>query len=128
MWQTRALNVASSGAATSRACCDPPAMIVSVPCSAAAAPPEMPASTNSTSRSHRAAWIFTDRARRGGAEVDHDLPRARALEQPAIAEHDRLDGGGVGQREEDDVGLGGERRDRIGAATPDAETCAELRS
>ncbi len=34
-------------------------MIVSVPASAAAAPPEIPASTNATSRSASAAWIRT---------------------------------------------------------------------
>ncbi len=54
-------------------------MIVSVPCSAAAAPPEMPASTNSTPRSARAAWIFTVELGAAVLRSIDDLALARAL-------------------------------------------------
>src|SRR5581483_65134 len=41
--------------------------------------------------------------RRGRAQVDDDLPRPRAREHPALAEHDRLDDGSVRKGEENDV-------------------------
>ena len=78
-------------------------MIVSVPFSAAAAPPEMPASRNSTPAVCRRRVERDGRGRRGRAQVDDDLAGAAVREQAAVAEHDRLDDAAVGQREQHDV-------------------------
>ena len=59
-------------------------MIVSVPASAAAAPPEMPASTSSTPLLCQATVELDGRARRRRAQVDDDLPGASAR-QDALA-------------------------------------------
>src|SRR5213078_916084 len=65
------------------------------------------------------------RARRGGAQVDDDLPGAGTLEDSAGAEDDSLDNGAVREREKDDVRVGDELRDRGGGLDAGA---LELRS
>ena len=63
------------------------------------------------------------RLRRRGAEVDDHLARAQLLDQPAAAQHHLLDDRAVGQREQHQVGRGGDgrrRRGRLGAAAADA--------
>ena len=87
----------------------PPTMMVRVPFSAAAAPPEMPASRNAAPRSARAACSLM--LELGAAVLRSTMTcPAAAIPHASRAEHDRLDDRAVGQRHEHAVAAG----DRFG--------------
>ena len=112
MCEMRALNVSMTGVARASASREPPAMIVSVPCLGRRRAARDAGVDERDARSASAAQILTRRGRRRRAQIDDDLARAGVLEQPSLAQHDRLDGRAVGQREEHDLCRRRELRDR----------------
>ena len=93
------------GRTRSSAAAEPPTMTVSVPVSAALAPPEMPASRYSTPRSARAArGSASSRPARTCSGRRRPGRSGSGSSNAVRAQDDRLDDGAVGQREEDDVG------------------------
>ena len=105
MWKIFELKASRIGRTCSSASSEPPVMRVSVPFSAAAAPPEMPASRYSAPFACELGVQRDRRARVRRAEVDDDLALPRGADDAVVAAHDALDDRRVGQGEEHDVGL-----------------------
>ena len=103
----------SAGRTRSSAAAEPPTMTVSVPASAALAPPEMPASRYSTPRSASRSWIASSRSGEDVLRSTTTWPLPAVGHEAVRAEDDRLDDGAVGQREEDDVHLCDESLDGL---------------